>query len=88
MRRSPAGLNTKQRSARTEREVIESITDSFTDIVLENMARDPAFRAALRREALDCLREGDIATGRDMLRDYFNEDLPDLASLQTAVPSA
>jgi hypothetical protein len=75
-------------SLKTEREAIESMTESFTDLVLEKMSRDPAFRAALHREALDCLREGDIATGRDMLREYFNEDLPDLAVLQTTVPSA
>ena len=84
MRRSPGGLNTKVRSAKTEREVIESLTVSFTDIVLENMARDPAFREGLYREALDCLREGDIATARSMFRDYFNEDLPDAATLPTA----
>jgi hypothetical protein len=88
MRRSHSGVNTNVGSLKTEREAIESMTESFTDLVLEKMARDPAFRAALHREALDCLREGDIATGRDMLRDYFNEDLPDLAVLQPTVPSA
>jgi len=72
---------------KTEREVIDSMTESFTDLVLEKMAKDPAFRGALYQEALDCIREGDVTTGRDMLRDYFNEDLPVSVAPRASVPS-
>ena len=88
MRRSNDGPTTKVRSAKTEREVVESLGVPFTDLVLEKMGKDPAFREGLHREALDCIGQGDIATARYMLREYFDEDLPDLASLQAALPSA
>jgi hypothetical protein len=88
MRRSNVGLTTKVRSAKTEREVIESLSEPFTDLVLEKMGKDPAFREGLHQEALDCIREGDIDTARYMLREYFNENLPDLISPQPTIPSA
>jgi hypothetical protein len=34
--------------------------------------RDPAFRKALLKEAIDCLLTGDVETGKIVLRDYIN----------------
>jgi hypothetical protein len=75
MRRSSGGQNTKAGNASAEREVIESLTWSFDGLVRKNIGQDPEFAAALRREITDCIREGDLKTARDMLRDYFDEDL-------------
>lgn len=60
---------------------------SFTNIVLDSMAKSPEFRALLHQGALDCIHTGDIETGRSILRDYFNKDLPDLATLDAATQS-
>jgi|GEM_PF-3192581 len=60
-----------------ERERVQAITGSFNDIVRERMAREPGFRDALRREALECIRNGDIETGQSMLRKYFGEAEPE-----------
>jgi hypothetical protein len=75
MRRSPGGPITKAERAKTEREVVESLTDSYTDIMREKLAADPLLRDAFRQEIATCLREGDLESARGMLRDYFDEDL-------------
>lgn len=36
------------------------------------MAREPAFRQALLAEAVNTLIEGDLETGKDVLRDFVN----------------
>jgi DNA-binding GntR family transcriptional regulator len=64
------------------------MTGSFDELVLSRMERDPAYRAALHTEALDALRDGDVETARRMLRDYFNEDLPDPMTPTSAVPAS
>ena len=48
----------------------------FRNLVRESLAADPAFRAALRQEAIDAIRSGDAETSRTMLRDYLQEDVP------------
>jgi DNA-binding phage protein len=48
------------------------LTRSFKEAVQARVQRDPAFRDALLTEAVEVLLEGDIATGKAVLRDYIN----------------
>ena len=47
------------------------LTRSFRDTVKARAATDPAFRQALLTEGLNALLEGDVATGKSVLRDYI-----------------
>ena len=49
------------------------MTEPFDDLVREPMAAEPGFSEALRQEALDAIREGDLVTGRSMMQRYFGE---------------
>ena len=49
-----------------------ALTRSFKETVQVRAARDEAFRQALFQEAVQVLLEGDIASGRSILRDYIN----------------
>lgn len=49
-----------------------ALTRSFRETVQARAARDGAFRQALFQEAVQVLLEGDIASGRAVLRDYIN----------------
>ena len=49
-----------------------ALTREFRETVLARVERDPRFRAALFTEALNAYLEGDIATGKAMLRDLVN----------------
>lgn len=49
-----------------------TLTQNFKDTVKARVERDRAFKAALFREALDCLMSGDLDTGKTVLRDYIN----------------
>ena len=60
------------------------MTGSFDELVRERMALDPAFAEALRTEALEAIRTGDIETGESMLRKYFGATGADLAAELTA----
>jgi len=40
--------------------------------------------SAVHQEAVDCICMGDIATGRSMLRKYFDEDVTDLAEIESS----
>lgn len=48
------------------------LTRSFKTTVMERAGRDPAFRRALLAEALNALLDGDVDTGKSVLRDYIN----------------
>ena len=48
------------------------LTRSFRETVKERLADDPAFRQALLAEAVNALIEGDLETGKDVLRDFVN----------------
>lgn len=48
------------------------LTRSFKETVQARALRDTAFRQALFQEAVQVLLEGDIASGRSVLRDYIN----------------
>ena len=49
-----------------------ALTRDFKETVRERLQRDPAFREALLKEAVDCLLAGDIETGKSLLRDHVN----------------
>ncbi|MBI1868176.1 MAG: transcriptional regulator [Methylocystis sp.] len=49
-----------------------TLTRSFKETVQARVASDPAFRQTLFQEAVQMLLEGEIATGRSVLRDYIN----------------
>ena len=48
------------------------LTRSFKETVHARAARDPAFRQALLQQAVQVLLEGDVVSGRSILRDYIN----------------
>ena len=48
------------------------LTRNFRETVKARADRDPAFRIGLFQEALDAFLEGDIETGKIVLRDYVN----------------
>ena len=51
------------------------LTRSFKDTVRRRVQADPAFRDALLTEATQAMLEGDLATGKAVLRDYINATL-------------
>lgn len=65
-----------------------SLTRDFRDTIRERAQREPAFRRALLREGLQLLNEGDVATGRSIIRNYINATVgfPELSRL-TKIPS-
>jgi len=48
------------------------LTKSFRDTVYQRAQRDAGFRKALLTEALNAYLEGDIETGKAVLRDIIN----------------
>ena len=49
-----------------------ALTIDFKKTVKDRVERDPAFREELLREGTECLLNGDIDTGKAILRDYIN----------------
>jgi DNA-binding phage protein len=49
-----------------------ALTRSFKETVRARVARDPAFKQALLTEGVNALLEGDVDTGKAVLRDYIN----------------
>jgi hypothetical protein len=45
------------------------LTHDFKDTMCARAQRDAAFRQALLREAVECIINGDLETGKAMLRD-------------------
>src|ERR1700728_2309237 len=64
------------------------LTVNFRDTVKARIEADPEFRAALFREAVQTLIEGDVGTARALLRDFINATVgfPALAKA-TGIPS-
>lgn len=52
-----------------------ALTREFTDTVKTRLESDGEFRLALLKEAMDNFLEGDVATGKALLRDYINATL-------------
>ena len=48
------------------------LTHDFKETIQARAQRDPDFRHALLREAAQCIINGDLATGKAVLRDYVN----------------
>tara|TARA_R110000772_G_scaffold60328_22_gene136294 strand:+ start:1303 stop:1620 length:318 start_codon:yes stop_codon:yes gene_type:complete len=49
-----------------------ALTRSFKDTVKARADRDPAFRIGLFQEAMNAFMDGDVETGKIVLRDYVN----------------
>jgi hypothetical protein len=49
-----------------------ALTRDFEETVQARVRRDPAFRQALLQEAVTTMLEGDLSTGKAILRDYIN----------------
>jgi DNA-binding phage protein len=48
------------------------LTVDFDDTVRDQLQRSPKFRRAYLREALSCMLDDDLETGRSLLRKYIN----------------
>jgi DNA-binding phage protein len=65
-----------------------ALTRSFKETVKARVASDPAFREALLTEGLSALLEGDLDTGKAVLRDYINATIGFAAlALATGTPT-
>ena len=49
-----------------------ALTTSFNDTVRRRLQENPEFRRALLKEAVGCMLEGDVDTGKSVLRRYIN----------------
>ncbi|NEO33475.1 MAG: transcriptional regulator [Symploca sp. SIO3C6] len=52
-----------------------AITRNFKQTIQARVLRDPEFRTALLIEGLELLINGDVETGKSVLRDYINATL-------------
>jgi hypothetical protein len=48
------------------------LTHDFKATIRARAQRDPDFRHALLRESVECILNGDLETGKAVLRDYVN----------------
>ena len=49
-----------------------ALTRDFRETVVARVQKDTKFRRALLTEAIDTFLEGDVTTGKAILRDYIN----------------
>lgn len=49
-----------------------ALTRNFRDTIQARVKRDPAFRKGLLSEALESFFAGEVALGKELLRDYIN----------------
>jgi DNA-binding phage protein len=49
-----------------------ALTRSFKDTVQAHVRQDPKFAEALFKEAIDLMLNGEVETGKEILRDYIN----------------
>jgi hypothetical protein len=49
-----------------------ALTHDFKETIRARAQREPAFRQALLPEAVECIINGDLETGKAVLRDYVN----------------
>ena len=76
MRRSNSGTTTGVKSADPDYDWVLRNTGSVKESIQRRVDASPAFREALRQEALRCIREGDEETGQSLLRNYFRACKP------------
>ena len=57
------------------------LTRDFRETIQARVRRDAAFRKGLLRDAIESLLAGEVALGKELLRDYINATVgfPDLA---------
>jgi hypothetical protein len=48
------------------------LTHDFKETIHARAQRDTAFRRTLLRESVECILNGDLETGKSVLRDYVN----------------
>ena len=67
-----------------------ALTRDFKTTVKARVQRDPKFRKALLREAIESAIAGDLDTGKAVLRDYINATIgfPQLAAAVDIPPKA
>jgi DNA-binding phage protein len=67
-----------------------ALTRDFQETVKEMMDASPAFRRELLREAMNTMMEGDIETGKAVLRRYINGTIgfPRLAEAMNRSPKS
>jgi DNA-binding phage protein len=63
-----AGLQTAQETGDVEM----PLTHDFKETIRARAQAEPEFRQSLLREAIECIINGDLATGKAVLRDYVN----------------
>ena len=64
------------------------LTRDFRETVMARARRDPEFRCALLVESIQCFMEGDVETGKAVLRNYINATIGfDELSSQTGKPA-
>lgn len=49
-----------------------ALTTSFNDTLKKKLKEGAGFRRAFLKEAIGCMIEGDVETGKSMLRKYIN----------------
>ncbi len=49
-----------------------TLTRDFKETIKNRVERDPAFREELFKQGIECLLNGDVDTGKSILRDYIN----------------
>ena len=67
-----------------------ALTRDFKTTVKARVQRDPKFRKALLREAIESMIAGDVDTGKAVLRDYINATIgfPKLAAAVDIPPKS
>ena len=55
-----------------EKRVVTALTESFQELLRENLRESAGFRKALLREAVGCMLTGEVEIGKSMLRKYVN----------------
>jgi DNA-binding phage protein len=70
--RGGAGTLGRVQTKKETGDSIMPLTHDFKETIRARAQRDPDFRQALLREAVECVINGDLATGKAVLRDYVN----------------
>lgn len=67
-----------------------AITRDFKETIQERALKDPEFRKGLLTESIENMLDGDIETGKSLLRDYINATLgfEKLASITDKSPKS
>jgi nucleoid DNA-binding protein/DNA-binding phage protein len=66
------------------------LTRDFRETIQARASRDPEFRLGLLKEAIECMLEGEVDTGKIVLRDYINatSGFQELAAITNKSPKS